>query len=318
MPTTWSDSADAIMTGDLAVALGYATPAGGTVLAAVAPIGLRDRERGTVTFTTSLGFGRKLDRIRQNPRVALAYHAREHGFCSTPGHVLVQGNATFDASPDAELLATVVRPASERFMGPAKRGFFWDRWLREYYADRVLVTVEVERVAFWQDPSCAGMPALDGAALPARPPPPQAPTRNGVAPRVEVASVARPAQRLPHVLLGFLGGDGFPVVVPVSIAGVEPRGIRLSAAHGVLPPGGRRAGLLSHRFNAKLIGLESRQHTGWLDVTAGGGAIYAPHTKSGFRAPANKTILLLGNGLMAKHGLRRARKHQSSPPAAAA
>src|ERR1700680_847183 len=129
----WSDLDDEIIGGDLTAALAYATPAAGAVVTAVAPIGLRDRKAATVTFTTSLGFGRKLDRIRQNPRVALAYHAREHGFCSTPGHVLVQGNATFDASPDAELLATVVRPASERFMGPAERGFFWDRWLREYY-----------------------------------------------------------------------------------------------------------------------------------------------------------------------------------------
>jgi hypothetical protein len=65
------------------------TPAGGAVVTAVAPIGLRDREAGTVGFTTSLGFGRKLDRIKQTPRVALAYHAREHGFATEPRYGLV-------------------------------------------------------------------------------------------------------------------------------------------------------------------------------------------------------------------------------------
>src|SRR5438270_10279143 len=41
----------------------YVTPGGGAVLTPVAPIGLRARQAGTVSFTTSLGFGRKLERI---------------------------------------------------------------------------------------------------------------------------------------------------------------------------------------------------------------------------------------------------------------
>jgi hypothetical protein len=53
---TWPDHVDEILGGDLTAALGYATPAGGAVVMAVAPIGLRDRRRGTVSFTTSLGF----------------------------------------------------------------------------------------------------------------------------------------------------------------------------------------------------------------------------------------------------------------------
>ena len=95
----WSDADDAIIGGDLTAALAYLTPAGGAVVTAVAPIGLRDREARTVGFTTSLGFGRKLDRIRANPRVALAYHAREHGFATGSRFVLVQGEAHYDAEP---------------------------------------------------------------------------------------------------------------------------------------------------------------------------------------------------------------------------
>jgi len=58
---------------------------------------------------------------------------------------------------------------------------------------------------------------------------------------------------------------------------------------------------MAHRYEAQLIGLETRQHTGWLDD-----GVYAPHTESGFRAPANKTVLLLANGFMARRGLKRA------------
>ena len=67
-----------------------------------------------------------------------------------------------------------------------------------------------------------------------------------------------------------------------------------------LPPGGRRAGLTGHSYRPELIGLETRQHTGWLD-----GDLYAPHTEVGYKAPPNKTLLLLVNGFMAKRGVRK-------------
>src|ERR1700730_7495508 len=131
----WSDLDDEIIGGDLTAALAYAPPAGGAVLTPVAPIGLRDRAAATVSFTTSLGFGRKLDRIRENPRVALAYHAREHGFARDLRYVLVQGTRHYQAQPDPPILDTRVGPASARFMGEPRRGLFWDRWLSVYYAD---------------------------------------------------------------------------------------------------------------------------------------------------------------------------------------
>src|SRR5205085_12394787 len=99
-PVHWSDEVDEVIGGDLTAGVAYATPAGGAVVTAVAPIGLRDRDAGTVGFTTSLGFGRKLDRIKEDPRVSLAYHAREHGFASGPSFVLVQGAAGYVADPD--------------------------------------------------------------------------------------------------------------------------------------------------------------------------------------------------------------------------
>src|SRR3954447_8269028 len=108
----WDDRIDAILAGDLTAALAYVTPAGGAVVTPVAPIGLRDRAANVVTFTTSLGFGRKLDRIRKDPSVALSYHAREHGFADGDDYVLVQGRAAVDERPHSGRLDTEVRPAS--------------------------------------------------------------------------------------------------------------------------------------------------------------------------------------------------------------
>jgi len=311
---TWGDREDEAIGGDLTAVLAYITPAKGVVLAAVAPFGLRDRAAGTVSFTTSLGFGRKLERISSDPNVALAYHAREHGFASTPDYVLVQGEASFETEPRADVLEQVVGPASARFIGPPHRGRFWDRWLDAYYVDRLLVTVAVGRVLSFGDPQARGDAHVSGPPLAAAPAPQSAP-RNGTGPRVNVARAAARAQRLPHVLLGYVGADGLPLIVPVQVEGAEPAGLRLRGPADLMPPGGRRAGLLSHRYEAQLIGLESRQHTGWLEVDGDGLATYAPHTESGFRAPANKTVLLLANGLMAKRGLARARRAQhDSPP----
>lgn len=295
----WSDIEDGIIGGDLTAALAYVTPAGGAVVTAVAPIGLRDREEGTVGFTTSLGFGRKLDRINENPRVALAFHAREHGFASEPLFVLVQGTASYDAHPDPVVLTERVQPASTRFMGAPRTGVFWNRWLSAYYADRVLVTVKVERVVSWPDLSCGGGPVVAGVPLALEDPASQTPPKKGTGPRVDVSRAARRMRKLPHVLVAYPGVDGFPMIVPVTVGEDSPSGIALG---GPLAAGGRRAGILAHRYEPKLIGLETRQHTGWLQD-----GVYAPHTENGFRAPANKTLLLLGNGLMARRGLKQAR-----------
>jgi hypothetical protein len=297
----WSDVDDEIIGGDLAAALAYLTPAGGAVATPVAPLGLRDREAGTIQFTTSLGFGRKLERIDDDPRVALAYHAREHGFASAPRFVLLQGSASYDPRPDRELLEGEIAPASARFMGPPQRGAFWDRWLSAYYADRVLVTVVVERVVSWPDLACAGEPTVAGRPRTGDEPEPQAPPKRGTGPRVDVERAARRARALPHVLAAWRGADGHPEIAPVTVGETSRLGLSLG---GPLPARGRRAGLVAHRFQPRLIGLETRQHTGWLQD-----GVYAPHTESGFRAPANKTLLLLANGLLARRGLRQARAH---------
>jgi nitroimidazol reductase NimA-like FMN-containing flavoprotein (pyridoxamine 5'-phosphate oxidase superfamily) len=297
---SWDDDVDEILRADLTAALGYRTPAGGAVVMAVAPIGLHDRAEGRVGFTTSLGFSKKLERIAKDPRVALAFHAREHGSSASRAYVLVQGRATVIEQPSPARKQEVVGHAT-RYLGAAPRGRFWDFWLKEYGDVRVPVDVAVERIVVWPDLQCAGSPVVHGAPLPDDPAPQRAP-RNGTGPRIDVERAARRLARTSHVLLGYCGGDGFPVVLPVGIAGSGPDGVRIAGA-APLPPGGRRAGLLGHSYRPKLVGLSTRQHTGWLD-----GDLYAPHTQTGYSAPPNKTLLLLLNGGVAKRGVRQARR----------
>ena len=306
---TWPDEVDAIIGGDLTAGLAYVTPAGGTVLSAVAPIGIRDREAGTVGFTTSLGFGRKLDRITRDPKVALAYHTREHGFATPPGVVVVQGTAT--VVPSTAELRDELTVRAERFLGPLKRGRFWDRWLRAYYDDRVLVTVRAERILSWPDEVATGEPAIVGPPLPAAPP--QSPPKQGTAARVDVGKAARKLTPS-HRLLGWRGGDGYPVVVPLRAIGGFGDYLWLRAGGEILPPGERRIGVLAHDYQPELIGLRSAHALGWLETTERGEGRFYPHTMGGFVAPPNKTLLLLANGFLARRGLRQAAKAGRTVP----
>ncbi len=303
---TWSDEVDEVLRGDITAAVAYVTPAGGAVVTAVAPCGIDDRAAGAVGFTTSLGFGKKLERIVRDPKVALAYHARQHGLCTRPPFVLVQGDATVDLTPSEERLEAFA-PQATRYLGDIKRGAVWDRLLREYYQERVFVDIAVTRLVVWPDLHASGEPVVTGAAPPP-PPPPQTAPKNGVGPRVDVAKAAGQLTGLPHRVLAYRGADGYPVVVAIGLAGHDERGIHLVDPGRLLPPGGRRAGVLAHAYRPKLIGLATRVFTGWLDVAGDGTAIYAPHTTRGFVAPPRKNLLLVSNGLMAKYGLRKARR----------
>ena len=59
----WTDGLEDVVRGDITAAAAYLTPAGGTVVTAVAPCGIGQRDLGLIGFTTSLGFGKKLERI---------------------------------------------------------------------------------------------------------------------------------------------------------------------------------------------------------------------------------------------------------------
>jgi hypothetical protein len=238
--------------------------------------------------------------------VALAYHAREYGASAQPHYVLVQGRAEPVERPTPEN-RVLIRRMGEPRLGSARRGVFWDRWLREYYQVRVPVWVRVERLTVWPDLRCAGDPERLGLPEPSVPPEPQRPPAKGTGPRVDMTRAAKRLARTSHRLLGYVDADGYPTVVPVDLHDSDASGLELTAQPGVIPPGARRAGLLGHSYKPKLIGLTARQHTGWLEA-GDDRALYAPHSETGFVAPPNKTLLLFFNGLQAKQGVRKARR----------
>lgn len=292
----WPDDVDEILASDLAAGFAYLTPARGAVITPMAPLALRDRQAGTVTLTTSQALWKKLDRVRRNPGVAVAYHAREHGLTNRPGFILVQGQATFPIVPDRAWLESIT-PEWERFLGPRARGLS-GRMLDVYYWHRVPITIQVERIIAYPDTAAAGGPRVLGAPL-ADPASSQKPPGGGTGPRIDGGRVAGRVHRLRHTLLGWCGSDGLPEVVPVRTAEADGTSVILTVPAGTVPTGARRAGLTSHQFQPRMVGQEQRVHTGWLESDGSDRVAYSPHTQAGYRLPASKLAFTLGSASIA-------------------
>jgi hypothetical protein len=303
---SWPETVDEILASDQAVAMAQVTPASGVVLTPLTNFGIRDRHAGTVTpLSSSIGMWKKLRALRENPRVAVAYHTRKHAFAQRPEYVLVQGTASLSALEDRSWLERH-RESWERFAGPRNVGPLWERWL-EIYHWRVGIQVEVERVLVWPDLACRGPVQAYGAPLPSETVAEQSPPNGGIQPRVNHARAARRAASLPSILLGWVGEDGLPMVIPVGITHTEPSGILLDAPTRWVPAGGRRAGLTAHTFARYSYGQHQLKHTGWLQTDpAQTRVLYAPHTRHGYYLPPSRTLYRLSAGLVTRRGHREA------------
>lgn len=303
-PAPWPEDVEPILGGDLCVAFGYLTPAGGAVVLPVTTVGMHDSEKGTVTTTSSFGLWKKFTRIERDPHVALAYHAREHGLAQGDEYVLVQGQASFPTRPDLSLFPPEMMVATFERLLPMKTGKVW-RWIgREYYEYRVPITVEVERVTCWHDDRSGSPSTVSGVAQPSEGPPSQEPPSGGTSARVSLRKVAKRLARARHTLLGYRDSDG-AVTIRAVTAEVHDGALRIEGAH--LPAGCRRAGLLAHWFEPRLDGQGAAVLTGWFECEDGVGR-YFPHTDAGYAVPTSALLFHLGSGLTAKMGYRKAVK----------
>jgi Pyridoxamine 5'-phosphate oxidase len=304
----WTDEVDEILDGDHAVTLAYVTPAGGVVLAPVSNFGLHDRADGILTVNSSVGAWKKLERIGSNPHVALVFHTRAHASHERPEYVLVQGRASLQ--PPVSDYPSSVLEHWERLEPWRDLGPLWKRWL-QIYALRVEVRIAVERLFVWPDLACEGVPRIEGVPLPTDAPVPQRPPAKGTAPRVDSVRVARRVAGLPHALLGWVGADSFPFVVPVRVGAATAQGITLEVPEGTAPQGGRRAGLTAHWFSRGVVGQRQIICTGWMEGGPGQNRVsYSPHTRAAYRMPNSRFVYHVATG-----GFTRLRYRQAPPSA---
>ena len=95
----------------------------------VTNFGVRDRAAGTVTVNSSVAAWRKLDRIRSNPYVALAFHTREHALSPDRSeYALVQGKASL-SEPIADYPSKVEQ--WQRIEPWDETNQLWKWWLQD-------------------------------------------------------------------------------------------------------------------------------------------------------------------------------------------
>jgi hypothetical protein len=311
MTTRWDDGLDEVIGGDHVTMLASVTPAEGVVLLPVTNFATGDRDEGTIVVNSSIGAWKKLDRIRRNPNVALAFHTRAHASHARPEYVLAQGRARI-SEPIHDYPQTVIEHW-ERFESWRNLNPLWKRWLR-IYAIRVEIVVQVERLIAWPDLECRAEPRVEGDPLPPNEPPPQPPPARGMGPRLNQRRATRTASRLPHVLLGWVGADGRPLALPVEVNGATDDGVLLDAPD-LVPAGGRRAGLTAHWFARGAVGQRQRVHTGWMESDGDGSVTYAPHTVAAYRFPASVGLFHLVAGAGTRWRLRKARSAGLPDPA---
>ncbi|PXX57932.1 pyridoxamine 5'-phosphate oxidase [Nocardia tenerifensis] len=297
---------DAILDGDFVVALAQVTPLRGVVLAPVNSLGW-DADSRTFAFTSDLAAFRKLRRLERNPRVTVVFHAREHGTARGEDFVLVQGEASFSWHPNRDELRPFYRRPGTA-LGPDNLGGpLWNWWLGPFFWDRVVVRVKAHRVVAFPDRSCSGSAAVFGPPAPSRPPESQKSPANGTGPRVALGRVIKGLRPKPHRLLGWVGADGYPMVVPVRSVEQAADRLTLTTPAGLVPDGARRAGLTGHAFTAGTLGQSQVVLTGWLE-NDGATVRYAPHTRFAYRIPPSRWPWRIVLGAATRIGLERARR----------
>lgn len=204
----------------------------------------------TIDVTTGIGYPKKADDARREPRVALLFSDPTGSGIEAADQILVQGTARVD---DADLRANRERYWRESWEKlPAMRDAHPPRLVRGlfgWYYDRIYVRVRPERVLVWPAGDPTAEPVLYDAHLeevrsghseePARE---HRPAAGGAA--VWDARIDELGARYRTAVLSWVGPDGFPIAVRLPVAvdrgsrrvvlGAEPAGIPLAQGRACL------------------------------------------------------------------------------------
>ncbi|MEO8091253.1 MAG: pyridoxamine 5'-phosphate oxidase family protein [bacterium] len=274
-----------------------------------------DQGAPTIDITTGLGYPKKAEDARRNPRVSLLFSDPTGSGTGAATRVLVQGIADVD---DRDLEANRDRywresgaklPATKDRHPPA----FMRRFLTWYYT-RIYVRIRPERVFVWGDGDVTNPPQLHDAHLeevrsghieePLEPHEPATGGRIAWDPRLEQLG-----DRYPEAVLSWVAPDGFPLSVRLDVtAAAGERLVRLGAEPAGLPLTTGPACVTAHRHGPDFEWQRNFQVRGDL-VRDGRGWALAPHKLvGGFEVPDSQIEMLRENFRKSLRFARTARK----------
>lgn len=261
----------------------------------------------TIDITTGLGYPKKADDARRNPRVALLFSDPTGSGVDAGTRVLVQGTAVVD---EDDLAANRERYFAESGVKlPATKKMHPPKFLRgqlDWYYARIYVKVRPERVFVWPDGDPEVAPDLLDSHLEEvrsghveEPPEPHAAATGG-----DVAWDSRITElgsRYDSGVLSWVGPDGFPISVrlPVTLD-TSARRIRLDTVPAGLPLTEGRACLTAHSHAPDFTWQENFQVRGDLVTEPAGDWSLVPHKLvGGFELP--KSFIGRNRGFLSKH-----------------
>ena len=251
----------------------------------------------TVDVTTGIGYPKKADDAKRNPRVALLFSDPTGSGIDSGIHVLVQGIAEVDES---DLAANRERYRREAIVKlPATKDMYPPKWVEGlfgWYFDRIYVKTRPERVFVWPAGDITSPPEVydsrveevrSGHSEEALEP--HEPATGGSTvwdSRIEELGV-----RHRTAVLGWVAPDGFPfaVRVPVSIDR-NARRIRIGAEPAGLPIVEGRACLTAHAHAPEFEWQENFQVRGDLVRDDGGVALVPRKMVGGFELPKESRL----------------------------
>src|SRR3954452_7240902 len=251
----------------------------------------------TIDVTTGIGYPKKADDAKRNPRVALLFSDPTGSGMDDPCHVLVQGTAEVD---EADLSANRERYRREAVAKlPATKDMLPPRWLEglfSWYFERIYVKVRPERVFVWPGGDATTEPEVYDAHLEevrsghieeaAEPYEPVAGGSTAWDPRIEELG-----DRHSTAVLGWVAPDGFPLAARLPVAiDRKRRMVRLAAEPAGLPIAEGRACLTAHAHAPDFTWQENFQVRGDLIRDDAGLALVPHKLVGGFELPKESRL----------------------------
>jgi hypothetical protein len=251
----------------------------------------------TIDVTTGVGYPKKAEDARRNPRVALLFSDPTGSGIESGIQVLVQGAAEID---DADLRANAERYRREALEKlPATKDMLPPKFLEGllgWYFERLYVKVRPERVFVWAEGDISSEPEVHGTHMEevrsGHTEEPQAdhaaPGGGSVAWDGRISELGR---RHPTAVLAWVSPDGFPLAVRVPVGVDEKsRRIDIQATPAGLPLMEGRVCLTAHAHGEEFKWQENFQVRGDL-VREGDSWRLVPHRMvGGFELPKESQL----------------------------
>lgn len=268
-----------------------------------------------VDVTTGLGYPKKANDARANPRVALLFSDPTGSGLDDAPTVLVQGTARVD---DADLEANRERyeresaeklPATVKMLPPKpiRRTFLW------YFA-RLYVRVRPERIWVWRSGRAGEEPELfDSHMEEVRSGHSEEPAHEHAAPEGGAPSwddrIDEMGARYERAVLTFVGPDGFPLSLRVPVRTDRDAGlVRLGEGVGEIPLESGLACLTAHAHGHDFTWQQNFQVRGDLIADGDGWAVRPHRLVGGFELPPSKIQAVRTNISKARRFRRTAKR----------